>query len=138
MIEDAKIAWIQSCLDDGCVVPEPKEEDVKVYSGKFMVRITPRLHCELSETAEKNGVSLNHLVTEMLSKDNGIINSQQKTIDQLLGKVSPIPAMTGERIVTFEMPGLGAKWIPLTTSSRPGSATAVLATVRKPRRKVTR
>ncbi len=138
MIEDAKADWIQTCIEDGCVVPEPEEEDVKVYSGKFMVRISPKLHRELSDTAEKNVVSLNHLVTEMLSQDNGIMKSQQSTIDQLLNKVSPIPAMTGEKRVAFEMPSVSARWVPFVTSSRPSSASTVITKVQKSRRNVTK
>lgn len=139
MIEDAKADWIQTCLADGCIVPEPEEDDVKVYSGKFLVRISPKLHRDLAETAEKNIVSLNHLVTEMLSQDNGIMKSQQRTIDQLLNKVSFIPTMTGEKRVTIEMPSAGASWIPHVTSSRPSSVTTTLPSkVQKSRRNVTR
>lgn len=137
MIEDAKADWIQSCLDDGRVIPEPEEDDAKAYSGKFMVRISPILHRELSDTAEEYGVSLNHLVTEMLSQGNGIMKSKQKTIDQLLSKVSPIPVMTGERRVIIEMPTMGAKWAPLAANSRPGSPTTLLTKVHKPRRNST-
>ncbi len=138
MIEDAKADWIQSCLDDGRVIPEPEEDDAKAYSGKFMVRISPIQHRELSDTAEEYGVSLNHLVTEMLSQGNGIMKSQQKTLDQLLSKVSPIPVMTGERRVPIEMPTMGAKWAPLAASSRPGSSKTLLAKVHVPRRNTTR
>lgn len=137
MIEDAKADWIQSCLDDGRVIPEPEKDDTKAYSGKFMVRISPILHRELSDTAEEYGVSLNHLVTEMLSQGNGIMKSQQKTLDQLLSKVSPIPVMTGERRGTIEMPTMGAKWAPLAANSRPVSPTTLLTKVHKPRRNST-
>ncbi|HCS35203.1 MAG: toxin-antitoxin system HicB family antitoxin [Spirochaetae bacterium HGW-Spirochaetae-4] len=138
MIEDAKADWIQSCLDDGCVVPEPEEEDVKTYSGKFMVRISPKLHRELSETAEKHGVSLNHLVTEMLSQENGILKSQQRTIDQLLGKVSPIPVMTGEGRIAFDMPSAVGRWTPLATNTRPSAGPVLIGKVRKSRKTGTR
>jgi len=88
MIEDTKVAWLQSCLEDGCAVPLPEEETPKTYSGKFMVRLSPKLHRELSTTAKKHGVSLNHLVTEILSQDNGIIRNQQQMIDHLLNKTT--------------------------------------------------
>lgn len=58
MIEDTKVAWLQSCLEDGCTVPLPEEETAKINSGKFMVRLSPKLHRELSTIAEKYGVSL--------------------------------------------------------------------------------
>lgn len=138
MIEDAKADWIQTCLDDGCMVPEPEDEDVKAYSGKFVVRMSPKLHCELSETAEKNGVSLNHLVTEILSQGNGIIKIQQKTIDQLLSKVSPVLAMMGERRGAFEMSGMVAQWAPLVTSLKPSHVPELIGKVQNNRRKINR
>lgn len=67
MIEDAMAVWIQSCLDDGRAIPLPEDDSMKVYSGRFVVRITPMLHRHLAETAKAQGVSLNHLVTELLS-----------------------------------------------------------------------
>lgn len=84
MIEDAMADWIQFNLDAGRVIPEPEEYETKTYSGKFVVRISSRLHKELSEAAKENGVSLNHLVTEMLSQGSGIIKSQQMILEHLL------------------------------------------------------
>lgn len=81
MIEDAMGDWIQSCLDDGYAVPEPEADDVKIYSGKFVVRISPKLHRDLSENAKESGVSLNHLVTELLAEGNAITKLQQKALD---------------------------------------------------------
>ncbi|MFA5513521.1 MAG: toxin-antitoxin system HicB family antitoxin [Sphaerochaetaceae bacterium] len=97
MIEDAKSVWIQGNLDAGCAIPEPENDEEKTYSGKFMIRISPTLHHELSYTAAKKGVSLNHLVTELLSQGSGIIKTQQKTINQLLDKVSNLPMIAGEK-----------------------------------------
>jgi predicted RNase H-like HicB family nuclease len=118
MIEDAKADWIQSCLDDGRVIPEPEEDGAKAYSGKFMVRISSKLHRELSETADEYGVSLNHLVSEMLSQENGIIKGQERTIEHLLSKVSPVPTMTVEKRGAFEIPRMSEQWAPRGTNFR--------------------
>ncbi|MFA5448095.1 MAG: type II toxin-antitoxin system HicB family antitoxin [Sphaerochaeta sp.] len=67
MIEDAMAVWIQSRLDGGQAIPLPEDESAKSYSGRFVVRITPQLHRRLAEIAKEQGVSLNHLVTELLS-----------------------------------------------------------------------
>ncbi len=82
MIEDAMREWIQYHLDVGISVPEP-EEEIKSYSGKFVVRVTPELHKELAMRSKEQGVSLNHLVTESLSRTSGIITSLKETINQL-------------------------------------------------------
>lgn len=110
MIEDAMADWIQFNLDAGRVIPEPEEYEVKTYSGKFVVRISSRLHQELAEAAEENGVSLNHIVTEMLSQGSGIIKTQQKTLEHLLCKLVPAPLMASEGEVPMEMVTKRPKW----------------------------
>ena len=65
MIRDAKSSWIESALEDGIEVPEPRIEEE--YSGKFVVRIPKSLHRRLAETAEREGVSLNQYVSTALA-----------------------------------------------------------------------
>ncbi len=83
MIKDAMETWIEYCLDNGISVPEPEDETVKTYSGKFVTRVSPSLHKELVEGAKRDGVSLNHRVAELLSRKSGIIGQQKEIIDQL-------------------------------------------------------
>jgi antitoxin HicB len=65
MIEDAKRAWIETALEDGQLVPEPRP--IQEYSGKFVVRLPKSLHRQLAEAAEREGVSLNALVNVALA-----------------------------------------------------------------------
>lgn len=65
MIEDAKLCWLESALEDGVVIPEPDTEE---YSGKFNVRIPKSLHKELVVKAKEEKVSLNQTVTYLLAK----------------------------------------------------------------------
>ncbi len=46
-------------------IPEPLS--AKQYSGKFMVRIPPEVHRDLSILASENHISLNRLVSAKLS-----------------------------------------------------------------------
>ena len=48
-------------------VPEPIA--TKEYSGKFMVRIPPEVHRNLTIKAAEAGISLNRLASSKLSKD---------------------------------------------------------------------
>lgn|GEM_PF-728379 len=51
----------------GYPIPEPhRPEEVVLPSGEFRVRIPRRLHYQLAEAARQEGVSLNHLVSNML------------------------------------------------------------------------
>ena len=62
-IKDAMLGWISVCLESGHKVPTPES-----FSGKFSVRIPPTLHKELVIRANKEGVSLNQLVTTAFAK----------------------------------------------------------------------
>jgi len=52
---------------NGEMVPEPLA--VKQYSGKFMVRVPPDLHRRLAIEAAEEGISLNRLTSDKLSRD---------------------------------------------------------------------
>jgi predicted HicB family RNase H-like nuclease len=69
MIQDAMRMWIETALEDGVDIPEPRLEEE--YSGKFIVRVPKSLHRELVATAEREGVSLNMYVATVLGKAVG-------------------------------------------------------------------
>jgi len=76
MVEDAKRSWIKVALEDGISIPEPRiEED---YSGKFVVRLPKSLHRELAELSDREEVSLNTLVLNLLAKSVGMISQTLK------------------------------------------------------------
>ncbi|MGI8688168.1 MAG: type II toxin-antitoxin system HicB family antitoxin [Thermomicrobiales bacterium] len=67
LLEDAKRAWIATALELGRPIPEPRGEDVSRKSGRFSVRVAPAIHAALAEEAERQGVSLNDLVSAALA-----------------------------------------------------------------------
>lgn len=69
MVQDAMYAWIESALEDGVVIPEPRTDEQ--YSGKFVVRLPRSLHRQLVTTAEQEGVSLNAFVNTTLARAVG-------------------------------------------------------------------
>jgi antitoxin HicB len=68
MVADVKQAWIEIALEEGWAIPEPSEEEIKEYSGRFNVRLPRYLHRSLAETAEVEDTSLNQLVVALLSE----------------------------------------------------------------------
>jgi antitoxin HicB len=66
MIQDAMRAWIEVSLEDGDPIPEPRP--LEDYSGKFVVRVPRSLHCDLVETASREGVSLNQYINVALAR----------------------------------------------------------------------
>lgn len=70
MIEEAKQLWLEAALESGMDIPLPETME-KEYSGKFVVRVPKTLHKKLIQTAKKEGVSLNLLVSSLVSENLG-------------------------------------------------------------------
>lgn len=66
MAEDARRLWIEVEYESGADIPLPSMPEE--YSGRFNLRIPRSLHRRLAETAAAEGVSLNQLVTALLSR----------------------------------------------------------------------
>lgn len=62
-IKDAMLGWISVCIESKNKIPTPEG-----FSGKFSVRVPPTLHKELIIRANKEGVSLNQLVTTAFAR----------------------------------------------------------------------
>ncbi len=68
LAEDAKRAWIATALVLGRPVPPPRAvDDTTMKSGKFVVRVPPPVHTALVREANRQGVSLNELVSDTLA-----------------------------------------------------------------------
>jgi len=68
-IEEVKMDWIQSNLEDGLPVPEPTSTK---YSGEIRVRMPPSLHQLLAQRASNEGVSLNQYMVAGLARTVGL------------------------------------------------------------------
>jgi antitoxin HicB len=68
-IEDVKMDWIQSNLEDGLPIPEPTS---RKYSGEIRVRMPPSLHQLLAQRASNEGVSLNQYMVAGLARAVGL------------------------------------------------------------------
>lgn len=66
---DAMRQWLRVQLEDGDPIPQPVA-NIK-YSGKFMVRVSPRLHRDAVECAAREGVSLNAFASTALARSVG-------------------------------------------------------------------
>jgi len=66
-LRTAQRFWIEEALAAGSAIPEP-EDDSCLPSGKWVQRVPRRLHRDLVNAARRDNVSLNQLVTSMLSE----------------------------------------------------------------------
>jgi antitoxin HicB len=64
-LRDAMLGWISVALEDELEIPLPNVRSS--YSGRFIVRLPQSLHAELVRAAEREGVSLNQFVTNVLA-----------------------------------------------------------------------
>jgi antitoxin HicB len=68
-IEEAKIAlegFLEVYNEDGCKIPEP--QTLECYSGQTRLRLPKTLHAKLSQQAQREGVSLNTYLVQLLSE----------------------------------------------------------------------
>jgi antitoxin HicB len=64
--EEAKALWIETVIEEGGEVPEPKAETT--YSGKLVLRLPRTLHEAAAEIADREGVSLNSYLIRIVSE----------------------------------------------------------------------
>jgi predicted RNase H-like HicB family nuclease len=68
-IQGAISSWIEKARAEGRKVPEPKP--LSTYSGRLLLRMQPALHGELTRAAAREKLSLNQLITDILSSAVG-------------------------------------------------------------------
>lgn len=64
-LDEARHTWISYRFENGLPIPEPVDEE---YSGKFLLRMSPSLHSSLAREAKRQKLSLNQLISNVLSE----------------------------------------------------------------------
>lgn len=62
--------WLETAKECGIEIPEHSVEELVVYSGKFMTRLSPFVHQEAAMCAKKQGISLNQYVNNAIVQAN--------------------------------------------------------------------
>jgi len=75
-LDEAKALWITDRIESGDTVPEPVIEET-LPSGKWVQRVPRSLHQKLISAAKHEGVSLNQLVTSVLSEAVGVRKARE-------------------------------------------------------------
>ncbi len=83
--EEARSLWIETEIELGRDIPLPSQAEE--YSGKFNVRLPRALHRSLAEAARRNGVSLNHYVSDLLARGDAQARIEQQ-LRELTGAVA--------------------------------------------------
>ncbi len=61
----AMAAWLEAAVEDGREIPEPRS--AASHSGRLLLRMPRTLHAELTRASEREGVSLNQFITDVLA-----------------------------------------------------------------------
>ena len=64
-IETAMSKWIAVALEEGREIPEPRS--AATHSGRLLLRMPRTLHADLTRASEREGVSLNQFITDVLA-----------------------------------------------------------------------
>ena len=70
-LDEVMEVWLEDALISGAAIPEPRGEE-RLPSGKWLQRVPRSLHKKLIELAGREQVSLNQLVTSVLSEAVGL------------------------------------------------------------------
>lgn len=68
--EEIRRLWLETAHDHRMDIPLPRPDDA--WSGRFVVRLPRSLHRQLSESAAREGVSLNAWVTALLAREDAL------------------------------------------------------------------
>jgi antitoxin HicB len=71
-LQSFKKMWLEGRLEAGLSIPEPAE--LEEYSGKFVLRITRGLHKSLQREAQRQGVSLNQYIGQVLAERHKLLD----------------------------------------------------------------
>ncbi|HXO27667.1 MAG TPA: type II toxin-antitoxin system HicB family antitoxin [Thermoanaerobaculia bacterium] len=97
-LADSREVWIATRLDNGYPVPEPR---TRRPSGNISLRMTPSLHARLAKLADRDGVSLNFLITSILARHAGGEDTLKDAVaaaaSVLAGRSSSPPPTVGRR-----------------------------------------
>jgi antitoxin HicB len=83
-IREAMTGWIAAALQEGREIPEPKS--ATSHSGRLLLRMPRTLHADLTRASEREGVSLNQFITDVLASAvawrGGGFSYRREEIDQ--------------------------------------------------------
>ncbi len=103
-IEAAISKWIAVALEEGREIPEPKS--ATSHSGRLLLRMPRTLHADLTRASEREGVSLNQFITDVLaaavawrgrSDEPGTPRASRTTLNQAPGADSLITEPSASR-----------------------------------------
>lgn len=95
-LEQAIEAALETYQSENWPIPEPDVQEE--YSGQFRLRLPRSLHAWLAHEAERQGVSLNSLVTSQLARAQGLEESAATTSAEVRDAINALKASLPETV----------------------------------------
>ncbi len=90
-LAESRTLWIETRLESGFPVPEPPDSD---YGGRISLRISSGLHASLARAATRQGLSVNQLLTSVLSEYVGGTRTEEAVVNAVSTVNARIDALT--------------------------------------------
>jgi len=87
-VSEAMTEWLEAAAREGRDAPEPKS--LQSHSGRLLLRMPQTLHAELSRVAERESVSLNQFITDVLAGALGW------RVPARVGRIATRPVQAGD------------------------------------------
>jgi len=84
-LEEAALAWVQSCISQGIDVPEPFANHG--YGGKIALRLPRSLHRQVARMAERDRTSLNQFLIAAIASTVGVDKFYQKVMHEFQNRL---------------------------------------------------
>lgn len=113
-LNESKKAWFAVHLNKGIKIPEPISEDG--FSGKFVLRLPPKLHMQLSKNSKLLKISLNQYIKSLLEnqiQQNQIVKEFKDFKETVMNEFNRISMRLESIESEFSQ---SAQWQPSTTS----------------------
>ena len=83
--------WLDAARELGIPIPKVQIEEPMIYSGKFTVRLSPKVHEESTRMAKSEGISLNQYINDAIVNYNAD-NRNAKDLRDILAKLDELKA----------------------------------------------
>lgn len=88
-LNEIKEYLFEKYLEENVPIPEPKPEEEKEYSGKFLLRIPKELHRFLTIEAQRNQTTLNQYCTYLLNRKS-LLKGIHEELDEVRSGIKNI------------------------------------------------
>jgi antitoxin HicB len=90
----------EDVLSSGQPIPIPQDvtEEIKLPSGKWIIRTSPSLHAELQEAAKSSGLSFNAYCNHMLERGHAAVSMHHAAQEAIQPMVEEIAARVAQSV----------------------------------------